>query len=562
MSANPEEIQRVPVSLPTWLELNRRTSLLSQEVIDALVAINGRVTTSFRGVWDQVADNSPQLAGPLDDAANYTNGDYYTCSVSGVATDLNGQKPELVGQNLGTGDQVIALDGVWLTLAFSTDFLSSVVDDTAAGLITFSVSAPHCPVTPSAADDLTRKGYVDGQDTAHANQTASGNDVHGAKTYTDNQDAAHAALTATTNDVHGTKTYADTQDAAHVAAVDPHGDRAYSDGQLSAHTSDADIHYPDVPSDGVPYVRVNKAWAEMPPSSAGLGAWTWAGVGIGFATGPGTFRSGSADYSAATEFRFNRFNGDTVDVSAALLFSDVGDYLYFQNSRDATSAGLYRLTEAPTQDPGGDVIFQNLAVEDGAGTMAGPVTFTALTSIGSHQEATDPHPQYLLKTDALAVFAFAAYGGMIVDTDAAFSNLGGSYQVIDVFDEVYPATPRGVTVSLPASTLAFENDGVYAFAITGTFEHNSSNQGRTTNIRVWNVTDGAQLGAPWVIGTGRNAEATPIAFVGLTEIVESNKNKEFRLEIGGGDTYSSVSFNALVFQVWNVGEWREPLPSE
>ena len=318
----------------------------------------------------------------------------------------------------------------------------------------------------------------------------------------------------------------------------------------------------EAPIDGNAYQRKDAAWAEAPLPSAGLGAWTWAGVGIGLVTGPGTFRTDSATYSAATEFRFNRFNGETIDVSAVLMLALAGDFLYLQNIQDATSGGLYLLTQVPTQDPGGDVIFQNLTPQDGSGVMAGPVTMLLLSSVGSHVQETNPHDQYMLESDALAVFAYAAYGGLSLATPGVGASIGVAWETVQ-FDAVVPATPRSVTASTIANTIAYHADGVYALTVTINVVHNSSTQGRTFNLRLWNVTEAARIGNIIVVTTGRNADGSHMSITTLVEIGEAQKNHPIRLEIGNtSDSYSAVLWDVAELVTWGVGEYRETLPSD
>ena len=289
------------------------------------------------GFYDQTAD-AIAGGGALDAASNYTAGQYYILTVTGTfVTPL----PELNGLAGSAGDRIISDASEWILLSAATDYLSSVTDDTAQGVITF-LPAPKSGSAAAADDELQRKKESDDADaTVQAN--------------------------------------------------------------LDAHTGNALVHFDDVPVDGVSYTRTNRTWVELPVTSSGLGAWTFAGVGTGFATGPGTFRAASDQYLSADAFRFNRFNGDTIDVSTVMLGAGVGDYFYVQNQRDANAAGLYQLTQVPTQDAGGDVIFAALTIVDAAGVMSGPVEFLWVTYLGSHVAASDPHGDRAYSDAQLAV---------------------------------------------------------------------------------------------------------------------------------------------------------------
>ncbi len=175
---------------------------------------------------------------------------------------------------------------------------------------------------------------------------------------------------------------------------------------------------------------------------------------------------------------------------------------------------------------------------------------------------TDEIPGLLSEADAIQVFAFAAYGGMRMDAPTAFPDLGAAWQTLNVFDAANPSTPRGVSVNPATGEFAYEHEGLYVISLTGAFEHNSDNNGRITQLRIFDVTGGAALGSALDIPTGRNSEATSVASTFFIEIPAGNVNDVLRFEIGNGNAYTAVVFNALSFATWNVGEWREPLPSE
>ena len=138
------------------------------------------------------------------------------------------------------------------------------------------------------------------------------------------------------------------------------------------------------------------------------------------------------------------------------------------------------------------------------------------------------------------------YGSMNLGTPgASFPNLGAAYQDITVFDTVGDG-PVGATVNTTTGQFSFLEQGIWQLSISVSFEHNSTNNGRTTNVRLWNVTKGAASNS-FIIGTGRNAEASN-ASISLSVVVQNPSTREtgdlFVWQIGGGDTYSSVSFQS------------------
>ena len=125
------------------------------------------------------------------------------------------------------------------------------------------------------------------------------------------------------------------------------------------------------------------------------------------------------------------------------------------------------------------------------------------------------------------------------------ADLGAGWDTADItFDA---AISKYFAYDSVANTFRYLLPGIYQIILTGTFEHDSSNQGRLTNVRFYNVTDAVALPAE-VIATGRNVEATSFTVAALFTVDSSSWNKDFRIEFGGGDTYSLVEFNTLDLQ--------------
>lgn len=136
-------------------------------------------------------------------------------------------------------------------------------------------------------------------------------------------------------------------------------------------------------------------------------------------------------------------------------------------------------------------------------------------------------------------------------TDGAFPDLGATFQtLLFTSDRV---TPLGIVTNYTNNTFLFEFVGVYNFTYSGSFTHNELNAGRTTNLRVWNVDDGAQIGTDATIATARNIGATDFSFSLIFEVTDQTVDKEIRLEIGGGSTYTTVSFVNSNLDLWSIG---------
>lgn len=164
--------------------------------------------------------------------------------------------------------------------------------------------------------------------------------------------------------------------------------------------------------------------------------------------------------------------------------------------------------------------------------------------------------------DALSVviaenFVFAAYGQLYLSNPpAAFPDLGASYQKVTVFDTASPTSPKNITIDLSNDSMSFDIPGVYAITISGSFAHNSSNQGRTTNVRFFNETTGTPAANEFPIGIGRNVTDSSAAAIIIAEVTEASVGDDFILQIGGGSTVTSVSFSSTSWTIFSVGEFQ------
>jgi len=112
------------------------------------------------------------------------------------------------------------------------------------------------------------------------------------------------------------------------------------------------------------------------------------------------------------------------------------------------------------------------------------------------------------------------------------------------------AAPKGVTQSLTPGTLTLDNKGVYQLMADITLTFDEAVAGRSTNIRLYDVTAGAAVGADNSIFVGRNAAGVSFSFVCLVDVV--NLGHAFRLELGGGDTFANTRIEKIVFGVATV----------
>lgn len=435
-----------------WSNLARR--LWEEEAVERLDnhqrefdQLQDRVSTSFKGQYDQVADIKVIDGLPLETADNYLTGDFFRCSVTGTFSTLI---PELTGREAGPGDLVMASGTQgeqatsWAILVLSSGYLSREVDDTAAGVITFTQTPKITAAAPVDPDDVTRKDYADTKlDEAAADllyaKLVSSNTFTGLVQSIQQADAFSRAAWALRNEA-----------ATLVAEM--------------YHNADTNV--------------------------VGLGAYGGRNVSIQ----PG-------------------FSGST-------------------------------LVGQPTFESGAGELSVENSIYSGANVYA------------------DSNQELMRESDALAVFAYTAYGGLSLATPGVGAAIGAGWETVD-FDAVVPTTPRSVTANTTTNTIGFHADGVYALSISINVLHNSLNAGRSFDLRFWNVTEGARIGNIIVVTTGRQADGSHMSFTTLIEIGEAQKNHPIRLEVGNtSDTYTAVLWDVAEMVAWSVGEHREPLPSD
>lgn len=146
---------------------------------------------------------------------------------------------------------------------------------------------------------------------------------------------------------------------------------------------------------------------------------------------------------------------------------------------------------------------------------------------------------------------FAAYGGMSVSAQISFFDLGATWQKLNIFDQE-TATTRGITFDLANDTFSVDNSGVYMVNISAVFEHNELNAGRTTYIRLFNETSSTGRSGI-LVATALNVGGTLINISNIVEIEADAVGDIFSIEIGNGDTYSSVIWNMLNLNINNIG---------
>ena len=159
-----------------------------------------------------------------------------------------------------------------------------------------------------------------------------------------------------------------------------------------------------------------------------------------------------------------------------------------------------------------------------------------------------------LWTASTSLFSAAAYGGIRQSTPVALPDIGAGWTTLTA-DSLSIATPRGVTQNLANNSLSFGYEGVWKVGVSFSISHDEAQGSRSTRIRVYNLTQ-ATGGAETVIGVGRNTDATTFSAEILFEVSGPQVGNEFVVQLGGGETLSSVTENSFGFSLTMVGEFR------
>ncbi len=188
-------------------------------------------------------------------------------------------------------------------------------------------------------------------------------------------------------------------------------------------------------------------------------------------------------------------------------------------------------------------------------TSAQDIESLRLYTVSELRRIEDALAQYIRTEVALRAFSFAAYGGLVISQQRPFPDLGAGWEPITAYDASLIEPPKGIFVDQANGTLAVENPGVYLLTATVIFDHNETQQGRLTNLRLFDPFN-AETGASFRVPTGRNTVATQISLAAPINFDENAVGNVFRLELGGGDTYTTVEMNSVLFGLSGVGEYR------
>ena len=586
MAANPP-VLRIPLGVePSAPELNRRCTQLSDSLVQVVEQLNLRQTTSEIGRYAQVQDvasdyGDDAYSGPLLTADNYRAGDHYHLTENGrFSTDI----AELGGLDAVIGDTIISDGELWELRTGRGAYLSRLEDDTALGTITLSAGGKSLTV-PVEDDDLARLIDIVTAIVAH--------------------EAAANPHPQYLRDI-------DTADFARLSVSNT----------FSSGGRDGQIICSDGP-DGRPGIRLAEypecnVVAELYYNQQGderrvnLNAYRDLVTGLRRMLYLQNYDEGQKDNIGSvvigdnvTMDQFDRGGGTLVVEDDVWIKDEVSLARIWRIVKEGGDGELARLTannvflqpnqairsRSTTDVPGWqllqsdgtlkfDVAFNEgtdtvrllarsgsrLRIQPGAATgaevgeptvIAGPGEMRAQASVYA-----DSDQELMRESDALQVFAFAAYGALRTTAAIGLSNITvGTWQTVP-HDAVSPAVPRAVIPDPVSDTITFEREGVYQLFVSGSLAHNESNQARRLLFRFYNVTAAAPGVTEFREYPGRNQLGTNINILGFVEIAAAQVNSKWRLEVTSDlGTFSSVDWLGT-FGATNVGEWREPLPSD
>lgn len=143
----------------------------------------------------------------------------------------------------------------------------------------------------------------------------------------------------------------------------------------------------------------------------------------------------------------------------------------------------------------------------------------------------------------------AGHGSMsMTDGPQGGADLGAGWQTLDQMDQIV-VSERGVNLFVDTGEASFKWVGNWEMVFQVDLSHNSSNGGRTTNIRLFNVPD-TTPGQSVPLGIGRNVTDSHFTAILGFEVVSADLEENFRFEIGGGDTITDVVYNTVSLQCY------------
>jgi hypothetical protein len=159
-----------------------------------------------------------------------------------------------------------------------------------------------------------------------------------------------------------------------------------------------------------------------------------------------------------------------------------------------------------------------------------------------------------LRTGVSSLYVGAGFGGLRLNTPTSLGTVDATWTTL-VADTALPDDPFRVVVDLTDNSLTAESEGTYSVSLTVVLSHDEAQTGRTTNVRVYNLTDAIPVTIV-PVAVGRNTPGTNFAAASLFTVDSSNVNKELVIQIGGGDILNTVTLEAYIFNIYSVGPFE------
>lgn len=148
----------------------------------------------------------------------------------------------------------------------------------------------------------------------------------------------------------------------------------------------------------------------------------------------------------------------------------------------------------------------------------------------------------------------AGYGGMYGLDVVVGAVIPATWTTMAFFNVEAPTPARFVTINLPNDSIAFDIEGVWALDITLNVEHDEINASRRFELRIYNLTKAVATPLDWVIGIGRNTDASEFGPSLLVNIPAANVGDQYVLQWQSADTINVVALPAISFTANHVGE--------
>jgi len=133
-----------------------------------------------------------------------------------------------------------------------------------------------------------------------------------------------------------------------------------------------------------------------------------------------------------------------------------------------------------------------------------------------------------------------------------FAGTVGSGWTVVPFDNI-TVNPYGLSFDLANNQFTIQFLGVWQFLFVINLSFSESQQGRNTSLRLWNVTDGVQVGPTLILPIGRNQDGVLTSIPYISDLLAGSIGKTLQFEIGGIDDLGATTFEASTLGMNQIG---------